>query len=87
LSVYVTNDSGPMHLAAALGVPIVAIFGPTVKELGFAPYTKKAQILEVDLPCRPCGKHGGKVCSKKHFKCMNDISVESVVNAVEEFLI
>jgi heptosyltransferase-2 len=85
LSVYLTNDSGPMHIAAALGVPIVAIFGPTVKELGFFPYTEKAQILEIDLVCRPCGKHGGKVCPKNNFKCMEDISVENVVLAVEKF--
>ena len=39
-----TNDSGPMHLAVALGTPVVAIFGPTVPEQGFAPYTDRARI-------------------------------------------
>ncbi|MFC1546497.1 lipopolysaccharide heptosyltransferase II [bacterium] len=84
LALYITNDSGPMHIAAALGIPIIAIFGPTTKELGFFPYTDKAVIIEKNLPCRPCGRHGSKKCPKKHFKCMKEISVEEIINVIEK---
>ena len=86
LSVYVSNDSGPMHIAAALGIPVLAIFGPTTKELGFSPYNDKSKIIEVEMSCRPCGMHGGNVCPKKHFRCMQDISVERVLLEIEEKL-
>lgn len=86
LSVYVSNDSGPMHIAAAIGIPVVAIFGPTVKSLGFFPYNKKSKVVEIDLSCRPCGKHGGDLCPKLHFDCMRKIEVSSVLNAIENIL-
>jgi heptosyltransferase-2 len=81
-SLFLTNDSGPLHLASALGVPTVALFGPTVKAFGFFPETDKTTILErLDLACRPCSVHGGKICPQKHFRCMLDISVERMVQA------
>ena len=74
---YLTNDSGPMHLAWAQHVPVTAIFGPTVKKLGFFP-RGNSRVMEADLPCRPCGLHGHKVCPQKHFRCMKDIDPEQV---------
>lgn len=77
----VTNDSGPMHIAVATGVPCVAIFGPTVKELGFYPYDEISKVAEIEgLSCRPCGKHGGHKCPKGHFKCMKEITPENVMS-------
>ncbi|MFH0948847.1 MAG: glycosyltransferase family 9 protein [Elusimicrobiota bacterium] len=81
--VFVTNDSGPMHIAASFDIPVVAIFGPTVRKLGFFPYSKNAIVIEKDLSCRPCGKHGPNKCPKKHFDCMNGISVNEVFNVVK----
>ena len=75
----ITNDSGPMHIASALQVPIVAIFGSTTKELGFAPCGTNNSIVEVSLPCRPCSSFGKKKCPKNHFKCMRDISSKTVI--------
>lgn len=76
------NDSGLMHIACSVGTPCVAVFGPTTKQLGFFPYDDKSIVVENnDLSCRPCGKHGGKTCPKKHFKCMLDISPEEIINA------
>lgn len=76
----VTNDSGPMHVATATGVPCVAIFGPTVRELGFFPYDEVSKVAEIQgLPCRPCGKHGSAKCPKGHFKCMNEIAPGNVM--------
>ena len=83
LSLFVTNDSGPMHVAAARGVPTLAIFGPTTRELGFFPYGAGHRVIEKDLPCRPCGLHGSKACPRGHFLCMRLISVGEVFdNAV-----
>ncbi len=82
----VSNDSGAMHIAVALGVPVVAIFGPTTQDLGFYPYSIKDIVVEKDLPCRPCGKHGGLQCPKKNFLCMKLITITDVFNAVKRRL-
>ncbi|HAM39048.1 MAG: lipopolysaccharide heptosyltransferase II [Elusimicrobia bacterium RIFOXYC2_FULL_34_12] len=83
--VFITNDSGAMHIAAVLDVPTVAIFGPTVKKLGFFPFSEKAVVIEKNISCRPCGKHGPKKCPKKHFKCMKEISVSEVFECIRKF--
>lgn len=86
IDLLIVNDSGAMHIANAAGTSAVAIFGPTVRSLGFFPYDNKSIVIENnDVPCRPCGKHGGKRCPKKHFKCMRDIAPMSVVLAVKEW--
>ena len=78
LDVYLSNDSGPMHIAWIQKVPVVAMFGPTVRRFGFFPRGKNSTVLESpeDLKCRPCGLHGGKSCAEKHHKCMTDITVQ-----------
>lgn len=77
--VFITTDSGPMHIATALNIPTIAIFGPTTKELGFYPPFRNTKVLEyARLKCRPCHIHGSSYCYKKHFKCMLDIGVEEV---------
>ena len=87
LSLFITNDSGPMHIATAFDVPTLAIFGPTTRELGFFPYGQGHRVLEVkDLPCRPCALHGGKKCPLKHFKCMKDITPQQVFDNAKEML-
>ena len=78
----VGNDSGPMHLAAAVQTPVVALFGPTVEEFGFFPFRANAEILQRELSCRPCSAMGTESCPKEHFKCMLDISVDEVFQAV-----
>ena len=84
---FITNDSGPMHIATAFGVPTLAIFGPTTKELGFFPYGEGNKVVEVKgLPCRPCALHGGKKCPLGHFKCMRDITVDEVFDSAKEML-
>lgn len=77
--VAVSNDSAPLHLAVAVGTPVVAIFGATVPEFGFAPYGPHDAVVEVrGLPCRPCSIHGGPECPIKTFDCMKNISAERV---------
>ncbi len=81
------NDSGLMHVASALNVPLIAIFGSTVKEFGFRPYRCKNLVLENNsLNCRPCSHIGRDSCPKKHFKCMIDIDPIFVKNSILNFL-
>ncbi len=81
-----TNDSGPMHLAWAQGVPLVACFGPTVRRLGFFPRGENSRVLEADLACRPCGLHGHKVCPLGHHNCMRDISPDQAWTVLRPML-
>ncbi|MDZ7337136.1 MAG: lipopolysaccharide heptosyltransferase II [candidate division KSB1 bacterium] len=80
------NDTGLMHIAAALGKCVVAIFGPTTEELGFFPFGGLTRVVQKDLPCRPCSAMGSTRCPKRHFRCMRDISAQEVVAAAEELL-
>jgi heptosyltransferase-2 len=85
-SVLVTNDSAPMHLASATATPVVAIYGPTVKSFGFYPYHTKHKIIERDLSCRPCSKHGSQRCPIKTHECMVQIKPQEVLEAVKILL-
>ena len=78
LDLFITNDSGSMHIAAALGVPMVAIFGPTnMRET--APWrARDCALLNLNLPCAPCKK---RVCPLGHHKCMKDLRPEMVIEA------
>ncbi|BCS89282.1 lipopolysaccharide heptosyltransferase II [Pseudodesulfovibrio sediminis] len=78
LDAYLTNDSGPMHLAWTQDTPLVALFGPTVEKLGFFPRGENSTVMQIDLECRPCGLHGPKKCPKEHFKCMKELTPDSV---------
>jgi len=80
---FLTNDSGPLHIAVASQVPTVAIFGPTTRELGFFPYGPGHRVIEKDLACRPCGLHGADQCPLGHFRCMKEISPDEVYQALE----
>ncbi len=75
----VSNDSGLLHVAAALGTPSIGIFGPT-SPYHWAPLNPLAAVIETNgvLPCRPCHK---PVCRQRHHKCMRDIAVDQVMVA------
>lgn len=66
-SLLISNDSGPAHMAAAVGIPVVTIFGPSSWQR-YAPYGKHCVSLHLELPCQPCGKHecilGGHECMR-----------------------
>ncbi|MBU1752870.1 lipopolysaccharide heptosyltransferase II [bacterium] len=85
--VLITNDSAPLHIAAALGVSTVSMFGPTTLDLGFGPHGNgKHIVLERDLSCRPCSSHGSRKCPKNTHECMTFITPEEVVDAVKHLL-
>lgn len=81
-----SGDSGPMHLAAALGKAQVAIFGGTHPRLGFAPLNPRARVLSTDLDCQPCSLHGLERCPRGHFNCMRTLPPHLILNALEEVL-
>ena len=76
-----SNDSGLMHMATALRVPVVAIFGPTVQEFGFYPFKGCAQVVSAALPCRPCSTKGSRRCPRGHHHCMQQVTVAQVCAA------
>jgi ADP-heptose:LPS heptosyltransferase len=80
--VVVANDSGLLHLASAAGAPVVGLYGPTVRALGFHPYQARGTVLERPLPCRPCSAHGGAACPRGHHRCLADITPDHVLAAI-----
>ncbi len=82
----VSNDSGAQHMGAALNRPVVSLFGPTTLDLGYRPWSQRVGIVEVSLPCRPCGKHGSKVCPLSTHDCMKKISARMVTQKIQEIL-
>ena len=86
LDLMVTNDSAPLHMSNAVDTPVLAFFGPTVKEYGCYPYRDDDKMLEVDLDCRPCGTHGGKACPLGHHDCMRAIRPEIVYKEIMRYV-
>ncbi len=82
----VAHDSGLMHLATAVGTPVVALFGPTVPAFGYAPYRARGVVVETALPCRPCSAFGGAHCPMRHHRCMIEITPDGVAGAVTGIL-
>ncbi len=71
-----------MHMATGVGTPVVALFGPTVRQFGFFPYHVRAAVLERDLGCRPCSSKGGPACPLGHHRCLREITPETVVTTL-----
>jgi heptosyltransferase-2 len=80
-SLMITNDSGPMHIAAALGIPTVAIFGPT-DETNTGPYGPRTRIVKHAVECSPCLLRD---CPIDH-RCMNAVTVDEVCRAAKELV-
>lgn len=78
--VFLTSDSAPLHIAAAMGTPFIALFGPTNPQRHLPP-AKNYAVIKKDLPCSPCYKpHCGNI------RCMKEIAVEEVLEAIERLL-
>jgi lipopolysaccharide heptosyltransferase I len=83
-ALFVTNDSGLMHIAAALGRPTVSIFGPT-NPVQVGPYGQPGSVVRLDLPCSPCNFRRLSQCPHDH-ACMRDLTVDMVMDRVREVL-
>ena len=84
-AILVTNDSAPLHFAQAVETPTVAIFGPTIPAFGFGPRGPRDVVVGLDgLACRPCSPHGPAACPLGHHRCLQAVSVDDVLRAMEE---
>jgi heptosyltransferase-2 len=81
-ALFITNDSGLMHVAAALNVPLVGIFGST-NPVTTGPLGINSRVVQVSMDCSPCLN---SECPKDHFNCMAQISVDRVFDVVKEML-
>lgn len=86
LDLLISNDSGLMHLGAALGVPTLGLFGPTHPVLGFAPLEEKSKALSLDLYCSPCSLHGKSPCFRPRRFCLEDLTPEKVFEEANSIL-
>jgi len=83
-AVCVTNDSGPMHLAATLGRPVVSVFGPT-DPLWIGPYGRPSAVVRAGVPCSPCYLRKLRCCPHAH-ACMQEVPAAAVIERVEQAL-
>jgi lipopolysaccharide heptosyltransferase II len=87
--VFIANDTGLMHVAAATGIPVVALFGSSCPHR-FSPWGKDGTVLWSRLPCSPCFQEGHAYCCRTCVfdqpRCMVDLAVEQVESAVERYL-
>jgi len=85
----VANDTSIVHLAEAMRTPSIALFGPTVKEFGYAPMLAQSRLIETDLAlrCRPCSRTGKGTCKNRDQQiCMYSISTQKVWDAAQLLL-
>lgn len=81
----VAGDSGPGHLASAMGVPVISLFGPT-SERRWRPLGR-GRVIALELSCRPCSNFGQERCPLSHHRCLGDIEIREVLGAVREVLV
>jgi heptosyltransferase II len=84
LQLLVACDSGPVHLATAVGTPVLALFGPMSITCWGPPAPVRA--LTLGLACSPCSNHGGDYCPEGHHRCLADLAPEAVLSAAREML-
>lgn len=86
LRAMISNDSAPMHVAAACSVPVIVVFCATTPAQGYGPYGTEAEVVQADLECRPCGRHGGRRCPRGTEDCMRLVDADDVLAALERVL-
>lgn len=81
--VLLCNDSGLLHLAEAVGTPVLALFGPTSREFGFFPLDPRSRVVEHALPCRPCSRTGDRPCRMPETWCLTRSTPSLVLSQLE----
>ena len=84
--VVIGNDSGLMHFAAALGVKVAVIFGPSSPLLGFAPISPWSAAIYREIDCSPCSYHGNVPCKYGHYNCLELISPDDAAKQLVEMI-
>jgi ADP-heptose:LPS heptosyltransferase len=83
LDVMISMDSANMHLASLTATPVVSIWGATHPFAGFMGYQQqKSNVIQIDMPCRPCSIYGNKPCQRGDYACLNDIKPETIVEKI-----
>jgi len=82
----ISMDSANMHLASLVKTPVISVWGATHPFAGFYGFNQSADnIIQTDLPCRPCSVYGNKACRRKDYACMNMIQPEEIIRRTEYF--
>ncbi|HEU4963870.1 MAG TPA: lipopolysaccharide heptosyltransferase II [Bacilli bacterium] len=84
-ALFVGGDTGPLHIAAAVGTPTLALFGPTDPRL-VAPLGELHRVMRLELPCSPCYLHGKPGDCREEHRCMRELEVEAVWERVQEMI-
>jgi heptosyltransferase-2 len=83
--IFIGNDTGMMHIAAAMQTPVAVIFGSSVRDFGFSPYRVSNCVIESEISCRPCSHIGRNSCPKGHFDCMKKLTPNLVFDEILKF--
>ena len=83
-AIAVGGDSGLVHAARALGIPTVAVFGPTASDVHV--FGARERAVTLGLSCSPCSVHGSMRCPLGHHRCLDDLDAETVAAACREVL-
>ena len=87
LDVLVSMDSANMHMASMVGTPVISVWGATHPYAGFMGWKQKEEnIVQVDLPCRPCSVFGNKPCYRGDYACMNNIAPEMIIDKIKKII-
>lgn len=87
MDVMLVMDAANMHLASLVNIPVVSIWGATHPCAGFAGWNQSAaNIIQIDLPCRPCSLSGEKHCYRKDYACLQGITPEMVIEHINKVI-
>lgn len=84
-SLFISNDGGPMHMAAAMGTPVIGIFGST-DSVRYGPYGENCFVVKSDLPCSPCHEHHSPTIECQNRDCLEAVSVDMVTQVASPLL-
>lgn len=86
-SLLICNDSAPTHFGMCADIPVLTIYCSTIPQFGFYPYNNKSDFISYDeLPCKPCGIHGYRICPTGTFDCAKLLLPEVVIEKAEKLL-
>ena len=85
LKLLVSMDSANMHLASLVGLPVISVWGATHPYAGFLGWRKSLDnVVQLDLPCRPCSIFGNRPCWRNDYACLNEISPEEIADKIKK---